>query len=249
MRVRKNGAGSKHYEEWEALSSPLEEILKRLDAIEHRLSRLEADAPARRPDSEASNAAEFRHAPSNTDSLPDKAEVIPVPAPVAIATPPAQAAMARPTTPAEPARPTEPARPKVAVGDEPKSYSPTATAPATERLHPLSKERGSSDAPLPDLSQLDEKVEPKKGPAQKLRVTAAIEEYPRICTRIQQLWGSPECEGYITNLVIDTRGNRKGFPPPVMEELLYLGRLARALVILGIDGDLWDTFDQVGDRR
>ena len=96
---------------------------------------------------------------------------------------------------------------------------------------------------------LDEKVEPRKGPAQKLNVKAAVEDYPRICTRLQQLWGSAECEGYITNLVIDTRGNRKGFPPAVMEELLYLGRLARALVILGIDGDLCDAFDQIGDRR
>jgi hypothetical protein len=35
----------------------------------------------------------------------------------------------------------------------------------------------------------------------------------------------------------------------MMEELLYLGRLAPALVILAVDGDLWNTFDQVGDRR
>ena len=49
--------------------------------------------------------------------------------------------------------------------------------------------------------------------------------------------------------MIDTRGNRKGFPPAVMEELLYLGRLARALVILNIGGNLWDAYDQIGDRR
>ena len=103
--------------------------------------------------------------------------------------------------------------------------------------------------PFPDLSQLDEKLEGRKGPAEKLDVRAALEDYPRIATRIQQLWGTPECEAYLNNLVIDTRGNRKGFPPPMMEELLYLGRLARTLVILSIGGDLWDTFDQVGDRR
>jgi len=103
--------------------------------------------------------------------------------------------------------------------------------------------------PLPDLSLIDEKLEVKKGPVEILKVTAAIEQIPRISDRIQQLWGTPECEGYINSLVIDTRGNRKGFPEGVMEELLYLGRLARALVILNIKGDLWDQFDQVGDRR
>ena len=35
----------------------------------------------------------------------------------------------------------------------------------------------------------------------------------------------------------------------MMEELLYLGRLARALVILKVGGDLWDAYDQIGDRR
>lgn len=234
------------------MNSPLDQILKRLEAIEQRLARLEADAPARRPESEASNAAEFGRSPTHPASPAPRSEaaVVPTPAPET----PVSIRSAAPSAPARPA-PAKPATvpqaipPKVAVGDEPKSYSPTATAPSTERLHPLSKDRGSSDDPFPDLSMLDEKVELKKGPAQKLDVKAAIEDYPRICTRIQQLWGSPECEGYITNLVIDTRGNRKGFPPAVMEELLYLGRLARALVILGIDGDLWDTFDQVGDRR
>lgn len=207
--------------ERDSLSSPLEHILKRLDAIEQRLSRLEASSAPSSAAPQASNAAAFaQHA-------------------AAAATPGEQVAPAA----------VHPAPPKVAVGSEPKSYSATATAPSTERLHPLSTERGGIDAPFPDLSQLDEKVDPRKGPAQHIDVAAAIEDYPRICKRIEQLWGSPECEGYINNLVIDTRGNRKGFPPAVMEELLYLGRLARALVILSIDGDLWDTFDQVGDRR
>jgi hypothetical protein len=248
MRVGKSSAGSKLHKEWEALSSPLDEILKRLEAIERRLAQLETDAPARRPDSEASNAADFGRLPTNPVAPTAQATAAPAPAvPV-----PSRSATPQPVgqpSASEPATRPEPSRAKVAVGDEPKSYSPTATAPATERLHPLSKERGSSDDPFPDLSMLDEKVEPRKGPAQRLEVKAAIEDYQRICARIQQLWGTPECESYITNLVIDTRGNRKGFPPAVMEELLYLGRLARALVILGIDGDLWDTFDQVGDRR
>jgi hypothetical protein len=120
-----------------------------------------------------------------------------------------------------------------------------ADAPKTERLDRVP----AAGDPFPDLSLLDEKLEPRKGPAEQVHVRAAIEDHPRIANRIQQLWGTAECEEYLTSLVIDTRGNRKGFPPAMLEELLYLGRLARALVILGVDGDLWDSYDQIGDRR
>lgn len=239
MNVRRSAPGGKAIEERNALSSPLEEILKRLEAIERRLTKLEASPGPSQPAPEASNASAFRA---------DRRDAV-----QGTTTPSASAPPSRPIVTPRPSVPPVPAAADyastVATASEPKSYSPTATAPSTERLHPLSPQRGSPDSPFPDLSMLDEKIEPRKGPPQLVQVQAAIEDYPRISTRIQQLWGSPECEGYLNNLVIDTRGNRKGFPPAVMEELLYLGRLARALVILAIDGDLWDTFDQVGDRR
>ena len=133
-------------------------------------------------------------------------------------------------------------------GSEASAAAPAASAPPpTLRLAPIPP-RDLGDA-LPDLSLLDEKIEPPKGPAQKIDVLSALEEYPRICGRVQQLWGTAECEAYLNTLVIDTRGNRKGFPAPMMEELLYLGRLARALVIINVGGDLWDGYDQTGDRR
>ena len=121
-----------------------------------------------------------------------------------------------------------------------------ADAPRTERLDRVP---AAASDPFPDLSQLDEKLEPRRGPAEQVQVRAALEDHPRIAGRIQQLWGTPDCEEYLNSLVIDTRGNRKGFPPAMLEELLYLGRLARALVILRVDGDLWSSYDQIGDRR
>lgn len=140
----------------------------------------------------------------------------------------------------------EPAR-KAAVSQRPDAGKTGAAArdPVTERLHRVP----AADDPFPDLSLLDEKLEPKKGPAERVQVRAALEDLPRICNRIQELWGTPECESYLTSLVIDTRGDRKGFPPGIMEELLYLGRLARALVILAVGGDMWESYDQIGDRR
>jgi hypothetical protein len=232
MGIRKLGHGSTSIEERDAVSTPLDEVLHRLEALERRLARLEAAAGLLPPAPRASNADAFLAAAKTSAQAAGAATM-----------PPPQAAAGAKNAATAPSA-------VVAAGSEPKSHSDTATAPATERLRPLpSAAPAAADAPFPDLSLLDEKVERKKGPAQRLEVRAAIEDYPRITSRIQQLWGTPECEGYLNNLVIDTRGNRKGFPPAVMEELLYLGRLARALVILGIDGDLWEAYDQIGDRR
>jgi hypothetical protein len=46
--------------------------------------------------------------------------------------------------------------------------------------------------------------------------------YPRIAERIAKLWGSAECDRYLAELLIDSRGNRQGFPPPVVSALLAL---------------------------
>ncbi len=230
------------------LTAPLEEILKRLEHLERRMARLEAAMGAGRSGPQASNAEAFRVAtPSapGTDAvvMPDPRVVAPVrPLTTPAAQPAPIAATPTPSAPAVAPAPT-------AATPPPAAASSTADAPITLRLPPRPAQSGNDAESFPDLSLLDEKVDPKKGPAVLLNVRAALEDYPRIATRIQQLWGTPECEGYLTNLVIDTRGNRKGFPPPMMEELLYLGRLARALVILGVGGDLWDAYDQVGDRR
>jgi hypothetical protein len=148
-------------------------------------------------------------------------------------------------------RPADSAASKAPIQRQGETSAPRGSAgdaPVTERLDRVPG-RHSAEDPFPDLSLLDEKVEPRKGPAERLGIRAALEDYPRISERIQQLWGTPDCEAYLNSLVIDTRGNRQGFPPPIMEELLYLGRLARALVILQVGGDLWEAFDQVGDRR
>jgi len=220
------------------LTIPLDELLKRLEHLERRMARMEAALMTGRPVPHASNAESFRTTPTSAaepgvTAMPDPRVVAPLPA----------AAEAPPSPQPQPALP--PKRPADATEAITSSDAPTVRLDAV----PAPPRAGDDADPFPDLSQLDEKVERKKGPAELLDVHAALEDYPRISTRIQQLWGSPECEAYLNNLVIDTRGNRKGFPPPMMEELLYLCRLARALVILSVGGDLWELHDQVGDRR
>jgi len=223
----------RHKTKEQRLTTPLDEVLKRLEHLERRMARLEAAlATGRSSPPRASNAESFREPPVAAPTpaaavMPDPRVVAPLPADSQVRAP---VATTHPVTAETTKTPTD---------------APTVRLDAV----PSASKTHDDNDPFPDLSLLDEKVEGKKGPAELLDVRAALEDYPRICTRIEQLWGSPECEAYLNNLVIDTRGNRKGFPPPMMEELLYLGRLARALVILGVGGDLWDTYDQIGDRR
>lgn len=212
------------------MTSPLDEVVRRIEHLERRMARIEALAGTGKSNVEAGvplrTAIERARAQTSATgahdgSLSVSAEMRAVLPQHLSDAPSGSDANASPAT--------------------------TSTPPPTLRLAPIPP-REMGDA-LPDLSLLDEKVEQRKGPAQKIDVVCALEEYPRICARVQQLWGTAECEAYLNTLVIDTRGNRKGFPALMMEELLYLGRLARALVIINVGGDLWDGYDQTGDRR
>jgi hypothetical protein len=222
--------------EEELVTSPQDEVIKRLELLDRRMARLEAMAGAGNADTQ--QVAQLRAAIAEARVMSADAAASLQASGTAMPSPEASSEMRVVSPPA--------------LGQGPvlnSSVMPAlpAAPPPTLRLSPIPP-KVPSEA-LPDLSLLDEKVEHRKGPPQKIDVRCALEEYPRICTRVQQLWGTAECEPYLNTLVIDTRGNRRGFPPPMMEELLYLGRLSRALVILSIGGDLWDNYDQVGDKR
>lgn len=218
------------------MASLLEEILARLEKAERRIAQLEASVARMSPPASAAGS------PARPAAVAQAPATAATPVPAAAPAPP-------PATKPDPAPAPAPAKaPPSTVTLE----VPLPTPDITQRLSPLEPEVEAQPEgllPFPDLSHMDEKLFVPRAPAQKLNTVAYIEEYPRICERILQLWGTPECEGYLNSLIIDTRGNRKGFPPGVMEELLYLGRLARALVIMKVGGDLWSTYDQVGDRR
>lgn len=46
--------------------------------------------------------------------------------------------------------------------------------------------------------------------------------HPRILERIAQLWGTRQLDGYLQELLIDSRGGRQGFAPEVMSDLMFL---------------------------
>jgi hypothetical protein len=47
-------------------------------------------------------------------------------------------------------------------------------------------------------------------------------KFPRIASAITLLWGNPEMDVYFNRMVIDNRGDREGFPPEVMSDILFL---------------------------
>lgn len=46
--------------------------------------------------------------------------------------------------------------------------------------------------------------------------------FSRVMGRILELWGTHELDSYMSELMIDTKGGRQGFPPEVLSELLTL---------------------------
>jgi uncharacterized protein len=58
---------------------------------------------------------------------------------------------------------------------------------------------------------------------QEERYPHALEQqYPRVFNRILELWESPEIDQYFQTLLVDQRGNRKGFPGEVVSDIFFL---------------------------
>lgn len=67
-------------------------------------------------------------------------------------------------------------------------------------------------------------------------------EYPRILEKIIALWDSPELDQYFSELLVDERGDRAGFPPEVAREIMHLNLAHSSQQALAPrKHDLWDT--------
>jgi hypothetical protein len=81
-------------------------------------------------------------------------------------------------------------------------------------------------------------------PAEKLVETKIW--YPHVYTKLELLWGEPECEKYLNSLVISNReGNRAGFPEVVMIELLNVHELLTAPVVAEKPSSVWGIFSKI----
>jgi len=47
-------------------------------------------------------------------------------------------------------------------------------------------------------------------------------DFPHIAEKLTLVWGYPKCFSYLTELIIDNRGNRKGFNLDIMSDLMLL---------------------------
>jgi hypothetical protein len=61
----------------------------------------------------------------------------------------------------------------------------------------------------------------------------------RIAQGIVGSWGSPKFDDYMQKLLIDERGDRKGFPSEVAEALLRLSRMHAERYGFGSKNDVW----------
>ena len=71
--------------------------------------------------------------------------------------------------------------------------------------------------------EAQKQVSPENDPSQALRTVA--QAFRRIAEGIVGVWGSDQFNNYMEKLLIDERGDRKGFPPEVAEALLRLSRM------------------------
>ena len=58
-------------------------------------------------------------------------------------------------------------------------------------------------------------------------LSALEQRYPRVTLELVERWGKPSLESFLDNLILDSRGDRQGFAPEAMEELLLLYNVHR----------------------
>jgi hypothetical protein len=77
-------------------------------------------------------------------------------------------------------------------------------------------------------------------PANK-RPNALLHQYPRIANRLAEIWKRPlQCERYLDDLMLDMRGNRRGFPPNVATEIAAL-KLYLFSTSVTVHFDVWGS--------
>ena len=72
---------------------------------------------------------------------------------------------------------------------------------------------------------LDHTVQWANALPENVRPLTLMRQFPRVANMLALLWAETTCtpfDEYMESLVVDRRGNRQGFPPTVMSDLLSL---------------------------
>lgn len=90
---------------------------------------------------------------------------------------------------------------------------------------------------------------PKAPPVQDLPAVIAAdvvtikELYPNISNKIAALWGTVQLHKFLNQVIIDDRGNRQGFPQPIISALMRVFQNHSKVVPHALPPD--DTWDHV----
>ena len=80
---------------------------------------------------------------------------------------------------------------------------------------------------IADKFTIVDRRQPDRSEKQRFDESIAVlkNNFPRIHQNIVSMWGRPEGEEFLDNLIMDDRGGRQGFPQDVMGALLLLQRV------------------------
>ncbi|MBU1690200.1 MAG: hypothetical protein KJ958_15675 [Gammaproteobacteria bacterium] len=83
---------------------------------------------------------------------------------------------------------------------------------------------GNSKAPLPRLNAglARENARISTLPDTDPSLSSIEADFPHIAEKLVLVWGHPGCFSYLSELIIDNRGNRKGFDLDIMGDLMLL---------------------------
>jgi hypothetical protein len=77
-------------------------------------------------------------------------------------------------------------------------------------------------------------------PAIAPEVKLVHEQFPRVGAKIATMWGSVELQRYLGETIFDARGDRQGFPQPVIMALMNIYRFHETLIPDAGNECVWD---------
>ena len=98
-----------------------------------------------------------------------------------------------------------------------------------EEFDNVLKARGES--PRADHERWDNAgVRPPPPPSDGLPESCIEQQFPHIATKLTVVWPSEACSMYISDLIVNRREARQGFPKEVLEDLLFLHEINDMLI-------------------
>ena len=99
----------------------------------------------------------------------------------------------------------------------------------------LLKSRG--EAPRLEGDRLDNAgLRPAPKPSDGLPESCIEQQFPHIAKKLSVVWPSEACAMYLTDLIVNKREGRQGFPAEVLEDLLLLHEINDMLLRLSNKG-------------